>query len=216
MKEVKNEYVNLDEEQESLDELIEKYEQREAEMEEDYSDLLITEEDMDKIEEQIFPRRQITVKLFPNTHKKLKMIATSKDTTLEKVATSIVEDKIYDVDIVKYVADEIKNAEEIEALTGGKLYGDPDYLYSGIEDSHKRIYDENDKILKKGNPRKRINVKVYQQSHLKLKIMAAIQDRSLNNLVSSIIEDEIGEKNEFDADKLLDEVMDYEIKNSYR
>ena len=212
MKEVKNEYENLDEEQESLDELIERYEQRKAGMEEDYSDLIITEEDMDEIEEKIFPRKQISVKLFPNTHKKLKMIATSKDTTLEKVATSIVEDKIYDVDIVKYVADEIKNAEETEALTDGKLYGDPDYLYLVIEDNHKRIYDRNDKLLKKGNPRKRINVKVYQQSHLKLKIMAAIQDRSLNNLVSSIIEDEIGEKNEFDADKLLDEIIDYKMK----
>jgi len=212
MKEVKNEYENLDEEQESLDELIERYEQRKAGMEEDYSDLIITEEDMDEIEEKIFPRKQISVKLFPNTHKKLKMMATSKDTTLEKVATSIVEDKIYDVDIVKYVADEIKNAEETEALTDGKLYGDPDYLYLVIEDNHKRIYDRNDKLLKKGNPRKRINVKVYQQSHLKLKIMAAIQDRSLNNLVSSIIEDEIGEKNEFDADKLLDEIIDYKMK----
>lgn len=211
MKEVKNEYENLDEEQESLDELIEKYEQKEDEMDE-YDDLIITEEDMDEIEEKIFPRKQISVKLFPNTHKKLKMIATSKDTTLEKVATSIVEDKIYDVDIVKYVADEIKNAEETEALTDGKLYGDPDYLYLVIEDNHKRIYDRNDKLLKKGNPRKRINVKVYQQSHLKLKIMAAIQDRSLNNLVSSIIEDEIGEKNEFDADKLLDEIIDYKMK----
>ena len=212
MKEEKVEYGNLDEDQESLDELIERYEQRKAGMEEDYSDLIITEEDMEEIEEQIFPRRQITVKLFPNTHKKLKMIATSKDTTLEKVATSIVEDKIYDVDIVKYVADEIKNAEETEDLTGGKLYGDPDYLYLVIEDNHKRIYDRNDKILKKGNPRKRINVKVYQQSHLKLKIMAAIQDRSLNNLVSSIIEDEIGEKNVFNEDKLLDEIIDYKMK----
>lgn len=206
MKEEKVGYGNLDEEQASMDELIEKHEQRE----EEYDDFIVTEEDRDEIEEMLFPRRQISVKLFPNTHKKLKMIAASKDSTLEKEATSIVEDKIYDVDIVKYVADEIKNAEEYEELTHGKLYGDPDYMQLSIKDGDKHVYDMNDKILKKGNPRKRINVKVYQQSHLKLKIMAAIQDRSLNDFVSSIIEDEIGEENEIESTKLWEEIIEYE------
>ena len=40
------------------------------------------------------PKKQITVKIFPNTHKKLKVIAASKDTSLEKIATAIVEDKV--------------------------------------------------------------------------------------------------------------------------
>lgn len=176
---------------------------------EEYEDYVITEEERDAIEEEIFPRRQISVKLFPNTHKKLKVMASSESSTLEKVATSIIEDKIYDIDIVKYVKDEIETAEEIEEFTRGKLYGNPDYLELSIKDGKKHTYDMNDKILKKGNPRKRINVKVYQQTHLKLKIIAAIQDRSLNDLVSSIIEDELGEKNEIDSNKLLNEILEY-------
>ena len=49
------------------------------------------------------PKKQITVKIFPNTHKKLKVIAASKDTSLEKIATAIVEDKVEELDIVDYV-----------------------------------------------------------------------------------------------------------------
>lgn len=200
----------MGEEYARMEELIAKQEQREAELKEPYEDYIKSQEEMDAIEEKIFPRKQITVRIFPNTHKKLKMMATSEGTTLEKAATSIVENEIYDMDIVKYVADEIKTAEQMEEATEGALYGDPYYFQLSIEDSDKHTYDMNDKVLKKGNPRKRINVKVYQKTHLKLKIMAAIQDRSLNDLVSSIIEEEIGEENKINSSKLMDEILEYD------
>jgi len=199
----------MGEEYARMEELIAKQEQREAEMKQPYTDYINSLEEADAIEEKIFPKKQITVRIFPNTHKKLKTIATSEGTTLEKAATSIVENEIYDMDIVKYVADEIKTAEEMEEFSGGALYGDPYYFQLSKEDGDKHTYDMNDKVLKKGNPRKRINVKVYQKTHLKLKIMAAIQDRSLNDLVSSIIEDEIGEENNIDSLKLMDEILEY-------
>ena len=63
-----------------FDKLIEKQKQREQEMKQAREDF---------INEVETPKKQITVKLFPNTHKTLKVIATAKDTTLETIATSI-------------------------------------------------------------------------------------------------------------------------------
>ena len=68
-------------------------------------------------------------------------------------------------------------------------------------------YDINDKLLKKGNPRKRINVKVNLESHKKLRVISAIQDRSLDNLVGSVIEYEIGEENNINTAELMDEIL---------
>ena len=58
-----------------FDELIKKYEQREEQMRQ------VREDYVDEIET---PRKQITVKIFPNTHKKLKVIAATKDASIEK------------------------------------------------------------------------------------------------------------------------------------
>lgn len=196
------------EEQERMDELIEKQEQREAEMQKVYDDFIKTEEELDEIDDQIFPKKQITVKLFPNAHKKLKVMATSKDTTLDKVATSIVEDRIYSMDIVKYVADEFENAQKM-FVPGFDDYSTARYGGEQWEDHGKKLYDTHNKLLKKGNPRKRINVKVYDETHMKLRIMAAIQNRSLDNIVSEIIEDEIGESIEINPDKLMDEIIEF-------
>ena len=191
-----------------MNELIEKQEQREAEMQKAYDDFIKTEKEMDEIDDQIFPKKQITVKLFPSAHKKLKMMATSKDTTLDKVATSIVEDKIFSMDIVKYVADEFENAQKM-FVPGFDDYSTARYGGEQWEDHGKKLYDTHNKLLKKGNPRKRINVKVYDETHMKLRIMAAIQNRSLDNIVSEIIEDEIGESIEIDPDKLMDEIIEF-------
>ena len=177
-------------------------------MQKAYDDFINAEKEMEEYEERIFPRKQITVKLFPNTHKKIKVIATSKDTTLEKVATSIVEDKIYNMDIAKYVADEFKSADELSSEWGFDDYETAQYGYEKMQDSDKSLYDKINKELKSGNPRKRINVKVYYETHRKLRVMAAIQDRSLDNIVSEIIEDEIGEVNEFDTGDLLDQLLE--------
>ena len=86
-----------------------------------------------------FPKKQITVKLFPNTHKALKVIAASKDTTIEKIATAIIEDKISDLDIVKYVKMSFDNSEKI-------------YEWLQRVDIDNSAYDLNDKLLNKGNP----------------------------------------------------------------
>ena len=75
-------------EDEKYESLIEKQVQRENEMKELRDDF---------INEINTPKKQITVKIFPNTHKKLKLIAVSKDTTLEKIATAIIEEKLSDL-----------------------------------------------------------------------------------------------------------------------
>lgn len=142
-------------------------------------------------------KKQITVKIFPNTHKKLKVIAASNDTTLEKIATTIIEDKVQDVDIVEFVKDAFENVEEFE--TG--------FDWLKRDDVDKSTYDLNDKILKKGKPRKRINVKVTLETHRKLRIISAIQDRSLDKLVGSVIEYEIGEDNKINPSRLMDEIL---------
>ena len=198
----------IGEEYARMDELIEQQEQREAEMQKVYDDFIKTEKEIDEIDDQIFPKKQITVKLFPNAHKKLKVMATSRDTTLNKVATSIVEDKIFSMDIVKYVSDEFENAQKM-FVPGFDDYSAARYGGEQWEDHGKKLYDTNNKLLKKGNPRKRINVKVYDETHMKLRIMAAIQNRSLDNIVSEIIENEIGESIEINPDKLMDEIIEF-------
>ncbi|WP_295723504.1 hypothetical protein [uncultured Methanobrevibacter sp.] len=141
--------------------------------------------------------KQITVKIFPNTHKALKLLAASKDTTLEKVATFIIEDNVRDFDIVKFVEDAFNDVETFE--TG--------YNWLQRLDIDNSTYDLNDKLLNKGNPRKRINVKVNLDTHRKLRVISAIQDRSLDNLVSSIIEYNMGEDNQIDTSKLMEEIL---------
>ena len=88
-----------------FDVLIQKQMQRENRMKQ------VREDYIDEMGE--LPKKQITVKLFPNTHKSLKVIAATKDTTIEKIATAIIEDKIFDLDIVKYVKMSFNNSEKI-------------------------------------------------------------------------------------------------------
>ena len=166
--------------------LIEKQMQREKDMKQVKEDF---------IEDIKTPTKQITVKIFPNTHKKLKIIAAAQDTTLEKIATTIIEDKVAGIDIVEYVQESFENGNE-----------GFDWLQQIDVDNG--AYDINDKLLKKGNPRKRINVKVNLESHKKLRVISAIQDRSLDNLVGSVIEYEIGEENNINTAKLMDEILE--------
>ena len=169
-----------------FDDLIKKQEQREQQMKQ------VREDYIDEIET---PKRQITVKLFPNTHKKLKIIAAAKNSSIEKIATAIIEDKISDLDIVKYVKMSFDNSEKI-------------YEWLQRVDIDNTAYDLNDKLLDKGNPRKRINVKVDYETHKKLRVVSAIQDRSLNKIVGSIIEYEVGTENNIDTVKLMNEILE--------
>ena len=174
---------------EKHEELLEKHVQREMELKQVKEDF---------INETKTPKKQITVKLFPNTHKKLKIIATAKDTTLEKIATEIIENKVAGLDVVEYVKDAFENADEFE----------DGFDWLQRLDIDNTTYDLNDKLLKKGNPRKRINVKVDPDTHKKLRVISAIQDRSLDNIVGSVIEYELGEENNIYASKLMDEILD--------
>ena len=170
-----------------FDELIKKQVQREnrlKQVREDYID-----------EMKAFPKKQITVKLFPNTHKALKVIATAKETTLDTIATSILEEKFEELDIVEYVKESFEN-------------GNDGFDWLKQIDIDNSAYDINDKLLNKGNPRKRINVKVDPETHKKLRVVSAIQDRSLDKIVGSIIEYEIGEENNINTNKLMDEILD--------
>ena len=169
-----------------FDKLIEKQKQREQEMKQAREDF---------INEVETPKKQITVKLFPNTHKTLKVIATAKDTTLETIATSILEDRIEGLDIVEFVSEAFKS-------------GNDGFDWLQRLDIDNSAYDVNDKLLNKGNPRKRINVKVNPETHKKLRVVSAIQERSLDQIVGSIIEYEVGEENNIDTVKLMNEILE--------
>lgn len=169
-----------------FDKLIEKQKQREQEMKQAREDF---------INEVETPKKQITVKLFPNTHKTLKVIATAKDTTLETIATSILEDRIEGLDIVEFVSEAFKS-------------GNDGFDWLQRLDIDNSTYDVNDKLLNKGNPRKRINVKVNPETHKKLRVVSAIQERSLDQIVGSIIEYEVGEENNIDTVKLMNEILE--------
>lgn len=169
-----------------FDKLIEKQKQREQEMKQ------VREDFINEVET---PKKQITVKLFLNTHKTLKVIATAKDTTLETIATSILEDRIEGLDIVEFVSEAFKS-------------GNDGFDWLQRIDIDNSAYDVNDKLLNKGNPRKRINVKVNPETHKKLRVVSAIQERSLDQIVGSIIEYEVGEENNIDTVKLMNEILE--------
>ena len=169
-----------------FDELIQKQVQRENKIRQVREDYLNEREEI--------PKKQITVKLFPNTHKALKIIATAKDTTLETIATSILEDRIEKLDIIKYVEESFDSNNGFDWLKQVDIDND--------------AYDINDKLLDKGNPRKRINVKVDPDTHKKLRVVSAIQDRSLDKIVGSIIEYEVGAENDIDTVKLMNEILE--------
>lgn len=227
MKDIKVEYVNLDAdlEMDKFDEMIHKQELRELEMKAPYNKYIQEVEDLGKqveiweeerleelsklaekyqeerwdelarqegryreeMMEDMVPRKGITVKLFPNTHKKLKVMAISKDTSVERLTTSIVESVIYDFDIIKHVVEGFEVDDSILI-----------YHEEQMNDFYKMVYDTgvSKKLIKE--PRKRINVRVDYPTHRKLGVMASVQERTLDNIVSEILEKETGEtiKNE--------------------
>lgn len=131
--------------------------------------------------------KQITVRVSKDNLKTLKVLSTIKDMTSEKMATSIIDDEIIDLDIVKFVEDSYSPMDIFE-----KGYGT--WLNSN-ELSDEEI------------PKKRINVKVDAETHKKLKIISAIEDRSLDDIVSSIIEHAVEEDNLKDTSKLIDDTI---------
>ena len=189
MKEPYNQYIQ------KMDNLVEQAEQEEDERLEELSNLALKFEEErieelnrigERIEEDMIydmePRKEITVKLFPNTHKELKLMAVSKDKPLKHLVTSIVENAVNNIDIIKHVVE-------------GLQIEDPILLYheEQMKDNYKMFYDlgVRKKVIKK-TPRKRINVKVNYPTYRMLAVMAAVQDRTLDNIVSEILENETG------------------------
>jgi hypothetical protein len=74
-----------------------------------------------------YPKKQITVKLYPETHKQLKIRATSEDTTINNMATQIVEKRVRDLDIVKYVENEFEKIND-------KYEEELMHIYNAIEE----------------------------------------------------------------------------------
>ena len=176
----KQEEQNKKEEMEKFDRLVEEMiEEHEKKMEE-------MGKLADKYHEEMLydmePRKDISVKLYPNTHKKLKMMAASEDVALNRLVTSIVEDTLDDFDIVSHVVEGFNVADPV------MIYHDEQ-----SKDIHKMFYDlaVNKKLIK--GRRKRINVKVNYPTYRVLGVMSAVQDRTLDNIVAEILENETGE-----------------------
>lgn len=64
------------------------------------------QEEIESMEEQVYPRKRVTIKLSSEAHRRLRVVAGAQGRSLEKCASNIVEEKINNVDIVKMVADE--------------------------------------------------------------------------------------------------------------
>ena len=205
---VKVEYINLDEKEleesdklvEEMEKLEEQHQQEQMEEFDRISNEMIEKHEKrleeigklaDKYQEEMIydmePRKDISVKLFPNTHKKLKMMAASEDIPLNMLLTSIVEDTLDDFDIVTHVIE-------------GFNVPDPICIFheEQSKDTHKMFYDlaVNKKFIK--GRRKRVNVKVNYPTYRVLGVMSAVQDRTLDNIVSEILENETGETIEWD------------------
>ena len=142
------------------------------------------------LDDELYPKKQITVKLYPETHKQLKIRATSEDTTINNMATQIVEKRVSDLDIVKYVEN------EFEKINGSRLTDHYESeFWNPMEEEFRKEYEEVYDYLgkkSKSTPMKRINVKVCLPSHKKLGVIGAIENKSLGTIVSQILEEEFG------------------------
>ena len=143
-----------------------------------------------ELEDMFYPKKQITVKLYPETHKNLKIRSTTEDTTLDKMASTIVENRIHNFDIVRYVEKEFNT---IDDSLGSYI----DDMENGRQEDIRTAYDIISNFLEEkgetSKPMKRINVKVYHTTHKKLGVIGAIENKSLGSVVSSILEEEFGE-----------------------
>ena len=147
--------------------------------------------ELENLDNILFPKIQISSRLYPETHKQLKIRATSEDTTIDKMATAIVENRIHELDIADYVKKEFENITDSKlSLHLGSEH------WNGIEEKLRMEYDEVYGYLeekgKSSRPVKRINVKVYQSTHKKLGVIGAIKNKSLGTLVSEYLEQEFG------------------------
>lgn len=126
--------------------------------------------------------KRVTIKLYKETHAKLKIIAGINDISLDNMASEIIKTKINEMNIAKVVEDGLKRLAEPDA------FGD---VYS--EEEAERLDDIN-------FPKKKVTITLDEDIHKKLKIIASAQDKSLESEASYIVWEKI---NEIDVVKLV-------------
>ena len=160
--------------------------------------------ELEKLDNYLFPKIQVSAKLYPETHKQLKIRATTEDTTIDKMATSIIEDRIHDLDIAKYVEKEFENINDSRQ----SVHLGSDH-WNKMEEKFREEYEEvYEYLAEKGKSiaMKRINVKVYLSTHKKLGVIGAIENKSLGTLVSEYLEQEFGFIDIQDQNEKIDEM----------
>lgn len=126
--------------------------------------------------------KRVTIKLYKETHAKLKIIASINDTSLDNMASEIIKTKINEMDIAKVVEDGLKWLAETKMI---------DEPYS--EEEAERLDDMN-------FPKKKVTITLDEDVHKKLKIIASAEDKSLESEASYIVWEKI---NEIDVVKLV-------------
>lgn len=160
--------------------------------------------ELEKLDNYLFPKIQVSAKLYPETHKQLKIRATTEDTTIDKMATTIIEDRIHDLDIAKYVEKEFENINDSRQ----SVHLGSDH-WNKMEEKFREEYEEvYEYLAEKGKSiaMKRINVKVYLSTHKKLGVIGAIENKSLGTLVSEYLEQEFGFIDIQDQNEKMDEI----------
>lgn len=160
--------------------------------------------ELEKLDNYLFPKIQVSAKLYPETHKQLKIRATTEDTTIDKMATSIIEDRIHELDIAKYVEKEFENINDSRQ----SVHLGSDH-WNKMEEKFREEYEEvYEYLAEKGKSiaMKRINVKVYLSTHKKLGVIGAIENKSLGTLVSEYLEQEFGFIDVQDENEKIDEM----------
>ena len=160
--------------------------------------------ELEKLDNYLFPKIQVSAKLYPETHKQLKIRATTEDTTIDKMATSIIEDRIHDLDIANYVEKEFEsiNDSRLSVHLGSDHWNK---MEEKFREEYREVYDY---LEEKGKSisMKRINVKVYLSTHKKLGVIGAIENKSLGTLVSEYLEQEFGFIDAQDENEKIDEM----------
>ena len=160
--------------------------------------------ELEKLDNYLFPKIQVSAKLYPETHKQLKIRATTEDTTIDKMATSIIEDRIHDLDIANYVEKEFEsiNDSRLSVHLGSDHWNK---MEEKFREEYREVYDY---LEEKGKSisMKRINVKVYLSTHKKLGVIGAIENKSLGTLVSEYLEQEFGFIDVQDENEKIDEM----------
>ena len=136
--------------------------------------------------------KPMTVKLYKPTHAKLKIYATIEDKSLDEIIAETLNE-IADIDIIKFVDEGLKRLEKED---------------EEAKEIPKELDDFDDSFLEQFeyvHPKKKVNVNIPIETHIKLKIIASIYDESLETIASNAIENKI---NQMDIVNLVSEEFD--------